>query len=80
MNNKITHIRKFNYVAWFEDIFKFGTILFFIMLANHMSLEYLDNMKLWPALVICQIGYAVLYFIRLVDKKSPVYWIYVEVE
>ena len=78
--SEVTHVRKFNYKAWFEDIFKFGTILFFIILANHMSLAYLDNMKLWPVLIMCQIGYTGLYFISLVDRKNPAYWTYVEVK
>lgn len=76
----ITHTRKINYKIWVEDVSKFGTILFFIVLANHMSLEYLDNMKIWPVLVLCQIVYATLYFVRIFEHKEPKYWTYIEVK
>lgn len=78
MMDEITHNRKLNYKTWLEDVFKFGTILFVLLILNCMSIEYIDDIKLWPVLVLCQIGYMILYFIRICDRATPQYWIYTE--
>ena len=80
--NKITHIRKPNFINWIKDIFRFFTICSVLIILDALAMTTLIandvNVRLFIA--ISQLGFITFYMAKLIFRIDPLYWIYIEVE
>ena len=78
----VTHIRKINYINWIQDMFRLfmiGSVLIVID-ALAMTTVISEDLNVRIFMAVSQIGYISFYMAKLMFKKDPTYWTYIEVK